>query len=119
MRNRILNNGRPVPPFATRMANGAASLAHYRVRVLSRPDDVGHLSALAQALLRDTGVTVVHSAVVPAGNLMRFALVVTSTISGRAALSRLVGQLGLEHGVRSVQWESVPCPTPDNIYFCQ
>ncbi|WP_454743161.1 hypothetical protein [Cupriavidus necator] len=119
LRNRILNGGRPVPPLAMHTANGVTSPAHYRVLVLARPDDVAHLSVLAQALLRDTAVTVVHSAVAPARNLARFTLVVTSTISGRAALSRLVGQLGLEHGVRSVQWESVPCPTQDNAYHCQ
>ncbi|SPK69930.1 protein of unknown function (plasmid) [Cupriavidus taiwanensis] len=114
LRNRILK-GRSILPFAKHMVNGAVSPAHYRVTVLARPDDVPHLSALAQALLRNTPVIVVHSAMAPASSLTRFALVVTSTVSERAALSRMVGQLGLEHGVRSVQWESIPCPTPRNI----
>lgn len=95
-------------------AHGAPSPARYRVLVLVRPDDAERVSALAQVLLRDTDVTVIESVIQRAGCLTQLVLVTQCVPPGRAVLSRLVGQLGLERNVRSVQWESVPSFAPGN-----
>jgi len=98
---------------AGRSPSALAMTARYRVLVLTPPAEASRLSALAQAQLRNTDVTVVDSAIEPAGRFARLVLVVACALPGRAALSRLVGQLGLEQSVRSVQWESVPQALPE------
>jgi len=102
-----------------RAEHGAPAPARYRVLVLVRPDEAERVSALAQVLLRNTDVTVIDSVIQRTGCLAQLVLVTQCVAPGRAALSRLVVQLGLERNVRSVQWESVPSFAPGNAIHYQ
>ncbi|MDW3682237.1 hypothetical protein RA280_10835 [Cupriavidus sp. CV2] len=119
LHSRFLDDGRTASAFVPQAAHGAPSPARYRVLVLVRPDEVERVSALAQVLLRNTDVTVIESVIQRAGCLAQLVLVTQCVAPGRAALSRLVGQLGLERNVRSVQWESVPSFAPGNATHYQ
>ncbi len=107
------------PGFVPQAVHGTPPPARYRVLMLVRADDVEHVSALVQALLRNTEVAVIESVIQRAGCLAQLVLVTQCVASGRATLSRLVAQLGLERNVRSVQWESVPGFAPGNATHYQ